>query len=240
MHSTFACPGRRPALLALLVAVALPLFAAGQADAGIFWSGFGGGKLRAQRATTTGLDCAPTAIDDSQSTTCTATVTDTEAAPITPTGPVQLTPAGSSPCVLAQDRPGRASCSADVPANGPLTISASYAGDQDHAASASEPFAVEVADFALGKLRRNKQTGAAKLGADVPGPGTVTLRGKHVTTFTKTLHQSSEVVLKVAATGAAKDALAERGQVKLQLKVTYTPTGGVVDAAEKRAKLIKN
>jgi hypothetical protein len=96
------------------------------------------------RPTHVTVSCAPAMIAG-RATTCTATVTDEEATPITPTGMVAFSSSDSKgtfsppdPCELkATGEEGKASCSVQyTPAHaGSVKITAVYAGDGTHAES---------------------------------------------------------------------------------------------------------
>ena len=101
----------------------------------------------APRSTQTSVSCAPGTLAVGGSSTCTATVTDTDAGTaITPAGTVSFGSSGpgsfaGSTCTLAQASPGVASCSvtyspgaSGVPTRAD-TITATYAPDPTHTAS---------------------------------------------------------------------------------------------------------
>jgi hypothetical protein len=104
--------------------------------------------------------------------------------------------------------------------------------------------------FGLGKLKKNKKKGTAKLTVDVPGPGTVSLGGKGVKaqrprsgeriTAAKAVTEAGTVTFPIKAKGKKKSKLKSTGKVKLKVKVTYTPSGGAADTETKPVKLIDN
>src|SRR3989442_860645 len=84
-----------------------------------------------KRATSTSVACLPSTVVVGQSTSCTASVTDTSPGTATaPTGVVTFTPGG--PCTLASG-----SCSVSITATtvGTLSVSANYGGDSMHGPS---------------------------------------------------------------------------------------------------------
>jgi hypothetical protein len=103
--------------------------------------------------------------------------------------------------------------------------------------------------FRFGKLKRNKKKGTAKLAVKLPGPGTLSLRGKGVVSqprggtpakpAVRTISRAGTVKLLIKAKGKRKRKLNGAGKVKVKLRVTYTPTGGDPNTRVKKAKLIK-
>jgi hypothetical protein len=133
-------------------------------------------------------------------------------------------------------------------------------GRNDNAVTgASQPFGIEVDHgfavpktpisnaFTIGKPKRNKRRGTARLPVTVPGPGTLTLRGEGVkpqrpvqpARAARFVNAAGTVKLAIVAKGKAKRRLNRTGKVKLRLKITYTPTGGLANIKKKRVKLIK-
>lgn len=81
--------------------------------------------------------------------------------------------------------------------------------------------------FKLGKRAAlNREKGTAKLTVHVGGPGTVALAGKKVKKAVKQAAGSRALKMAVVAKGKARAALLSKGEVKVLVKVTYTPTGG--------------
>jgi NHL repeat-containing protein len=80
--------------------------------------------------------------------------------------------------------------------------------------------------FRLGKARLNRKKGTAKLPVTVPGPGTVQALGKLIRKATLTAPRAGYFVLSVKARGKAKRVLKENGKSRVELTVTFTPTGG--------------
>jgi hypothetical protein len=84
-------------------------------------------------------------------------------------------------------------------------------------------------EFKLGKVKRNKHRGTAKLPVEVPGPGTLALGGKGLKAQTASGHAKSSVAsagtvsLKIKPKGKLKRALLADGSAKASVKVTFTP-----------------
>jgi hypothetical protein len=93
----------------------------------------------------------------------------------------------------------------------------------------------------LGKLKKNKKKGTAKLTVFLPQPsaGTLTLTGKGLKTQTTAIAGQSELKLKVLPKGKVKKALKKKGKRKVQINVTYSPTGNNAATATRKAKLVK-
>jgi hypothetical protein len=93
----------------------------------------------------------------------------------------------------------------------------------------------------LGKLKKNRKKGTATLSIFLPQPsvGTLALSGKGLHTHTVQIGGQGQVKLRVIPRGKVKRALNKRGKRKVQIKVTYTPTGNSAATATRRAKLVK-
>lgn len=82
-----------------------------------------------------------------------------------------------------------------------------------------------------GKVVLNKKKGTGKLTINVPGPGTLTAVSKGKPKRIETVHLTATAAgaLKVPLnpTGAGRKALKNKGNLKAQLEVTFTPTGGL-------------
>jgi hypothetical protein len=107
--------------------------------------------------------------------------------------------------------------------------------------------------FTVGKVKRNKSNGTARVAVDVPGSGTLSLRGKGVKTqrsadavASKAVTAAGRVHLRINAKGTKSRKLGENGKVKVKVKITFAPNGassGDVPAPSatqtKRIKLIE-
>jgi subtilisin-like proprotein convertase family protein len=101
----------------------------------------------------------------------------------------------------------------------------------------------------LGKVKKNKHKGTAKISVTVPGPGTVTLGGKGVKaqrplsgeriTAARAVTEAGTVTLPVKAKGRKKKKLNKTGKTKLTVDVTYTPAGGAANTETQPVKLVK-
>jgi len=94
-------------------------------------------------------------------------------------------------------------------------------------------------DFTLGKVRKNKKRGTAKLTVEVGGPGALDLGGKSVKPASKEVATAGEVKLKIKAKGQKKAKLNQKGKTKVKPAVTYTPSGGTSNTQDITVKLIK-
>ena len=100
--------------------------------------------------------------------------------------------------------------------------------------------------FTFGAVQRNKKKGTATLTVNVPNPGELTGSGKGVkvasaagAVISKTVTAPGNVKLTVRAKGKKKRKLNETGRVKLNVTVTYTPTGGDPSTQSTKVKLKK-
>jgi hypothetical protein len=103
--------------------------------------------------------------------------------------------------------------------------------------------------FSFGKLKRNLRRGTAKQTVIVPGPGTLTLRGKGLVkqrlggagsaVASKLVSAAGKVKLLIKSKGAKKKKLNRTGKVRVRAKFTFTPTGGTANTKAKRIKLKK-
>jgi hypothetical protein len=97
----------------------------------------------------------------------------------------------------------------------------------------------------LGRIIRNKKKGTATLEATVPNPGELVVGGKGVksarggSAVTSKAVSSGSVKIKIRAKGEKKRKLIETGRVKLNVAITYTPTGGTSSTDLAKVKLRK-
>jgi len=94
-------------------------------------------------------------------------------------------------------------------------------------------------EFTLGKPKRNKKKGTAKLPVTVPGPGTLVLVGEGLKPVTEEVGAAGEVKLAVKPQGKTKGRLKDKGKAKVDPEVTFTPTGGDPNTQDKKFKLVK-
>ena len=93
--------------------------------------------------------------------------------------------------------------------------------------------------FTLGKLKRNLAKGTAKLMVKVPGPGTLTLRGKGLVRRRRTVSAAGAVKLLLKAKGSKQKKLNATGRVRVKPRITFTPTGGGARTKTKKVVLKK-
>ncbi len=96
-------------------------------------------------------------------------------------------------------------------------------------------------DFSLGKLQRNRKRGTAILTVNLPLPdsGTLTLFGKGLKSKSKPVADTGIVKLAVVGRGKVKKALRRRGKRKVQINVTYSPTGNTAVTRSRKVKLVR-
>jgi len=103
----------------------------------------------------------------------------------------------------------------------------------------ASPEAVAV-NFSLGKLKKDKKKGTARLTLEVPAPGELTLAPtKTVKGAGLRAQVAGELQLAIVPRGRAKEKLAEKGKATVKVEVTYTPDGGQPDTQTAALKLIK-
>jgi hypothetical protein len=98
--------------------------------------------------------------------------------------------------------------------------------------------------FSLGKVRKNKRKGTAKLTVRVPGPGDLKLaKNKKVKGKEKSAESKGTVKLPIEPRRKVRKRLRRKGTAKVRARVTYTPDGGdpniVAGTDTKTVKLIK-
>jgi hypothetical protein len=89
----------------------------------------------------------------------------------------------------------------------------------------------------LGKLRRDKRKGTAKLTAKVAGAGEVKLKGKGLRKTTRSPDAGGKLKLKVKPKGKLARKLRRTGRGKVKAKVKFVPEGGEPATASKKLKL---
>jgi hypothetical protein len=102
-------------------------------------------------------------------------------------------------------------------------------------------------NFTLGKIKRNTKKGTATLTVEAPNPGELTGSGEGVTAagaagavISKTVGAPGEVKLLIKAKGKKRRKLNETGKVKLNISISYTPTGGDPNTQSRKLKLKKH
>jgi hypothetical protein len=102
--------------------------------------------------------------------------------------------------------------------------------------------------FSFGETTRNKKKGTATMSLDVPGPGEAAVAGSGVmevltaggATSAKSIPAAGKVKLLIKARGKKRKKLNQTGKVKVEPRVTYTPTGGDPSTQSVKVKLKKN
>jgi DNA-binding beta-propeller fold protein YncE len=99
-------------------------------------------------------------------------------------------------------------------------------------------------EFSFGKVKKNKRKGTASLTVVVPGPGQLALTGKGLKrsgagAARERASAAGSVKLRIKAKGKKGRKLTRTGRVKVQPKVTYTPTNGDPNTKSRRLKLVK-
>jgi DNA-binding beta-propeller fold protein YncE len=89
------------------------------------------------------------------------------------------------------------------------------------ASQASDPFA----RFMIGKARRNRRRGTAKLPITVPDPGTLSITGRGVKAGGTRSVPAGTVKVLVKAKGRKRNKLEAKGRAKLMLSIAYAPAG---------------
>ena len=98
--------------------------------------------------------------------------------------------------------------------------------------------------FSLGDATRNNRKGTATITVLVPNPGELRLSGKGVKAVgaakvAQTVAAAGEAKLVIRSRGKKKRTLLDTGKVKLNVGVTYTPTGGDPSTQSETLKLKK-
>jgi hypothetical protein len=91
----------------------------------------------------------------------------------------------------------------------------------------------------VGKVKLNKKKGTARLTADVPNPGSLTLSGKGLKRASAAVNAPGTAKLLIRAKGKKKKKLNRTGTVKVKPIITYTPTGGDPSTQSRKLKLKK-
>ena len=184
-------------------------------------------------STSTAVSCSPNPVVAGQTTTCTATVTDTEAGVTsTPTGTVNFSvdhagSFGGNPCTLSQSSPGVATCSVTFTPSEtgfPAPVTATYSGDPTHNGSiGSDPVSLSViarstsmsVNCSPGTVAVGQATTCTATVTDTSGSGTITPTGSvhfNVRTGSGSFGGSP---CKLSGTGAS---------ASCSMPVTYTPS----------------
>jgi hypothetical protein len=94
--------------------------------------------------------------------------------------------------------------------------------------------------FQLGSVKLDRRRGAATVTATVPGPGALELAAsKRVRGARTTVNAGGSSSLAIVPTKAAKSRLRRSGKAKVEVTVTYTPTGGTPNALHTTVGLVR-
>lgn len=211
-------------------------------------------------ASATSVACSPAAVMLPASTSCTVTVSDPAAGPSAPTGTVAFTSAdgGSfgSPasCSLVTPAGAHSACQVTFTPSvaGAETIAAAYLGDTRYAASGATaglsvfalplhvlapPFGKPSNSFTLSRPSLSKRNGSATMTATVPGPGKLLLTGRGIKKLARFVTQPGKVKLTIKGQPRIQRRLGRTGKATINVKVTYTPTGGDPNTESKKLTL---
>jgi hypothetical protein len=97
--------------------------------------------------------------------------------------------------------------------------------------------------FTFGKIARNKKKGTATITTNVPNPGDLTASGNGVkasgAAVTSKAVGAGKAKLTIRAKGKKKRKLNDTGKVKLNTRISYTPTGGTASTQSRKVKMKK-
>jgi hypothetical protein len=131
--------------------------------------------------------------------------------------------------------------STDQPNGAPVTFAAFSPSGRLNVSAVVQP----TNTFTLGATTRKKKKGTATISLDLPNPGELTGSGKGVKTSSAGRAVISKSVgagqarLLIKAKGKKKRKLNETGRVKLNVAITYMPTGGDPSTQSVKVKLKK-
>lgn len=92
--------------------------------------------------------------------------------------------------------------------------------------------------FRFVAVKRNRKRGTAALEVEVPGGGSLQLRGKGIKRQRKQVN-AGRTALRIRPTGKARRALTKRGRTRVKAIVSYTPNGGETASKSRRLRLVK-
>ena len=94
-------------------------------------------------------------------------------------------------------------------------------------------------EFKLSKPDRDRKRGTAIVVAEVPGPGTLVLRGKGIRVARSAPTSASSIELEIEAKGRAARRLRRTGRLQVDAEVRYAPTGGEARTKQLSVKLVR-
>ena len=91
----------------------------------------------------------------------------------------------------------------------------------------------------MGKLRRNRRKGNAKLGVEVPGPGSLGMSGKGLMQLTRSTAKLETLILPIDPDAKTRKRLKNTGKSNLKLTLTYMPSGGTAHTENLTVRLLE-
>jgi hypothetical protein len=207
-------------------------------------------------ATKTTVACTPSSLQVGRQTTCAATVTDTSANAVSPSGVVSVSASDGgavspSSCTLKPSGGAAATCSVTYTpkaAGSPTvtaTLQASYVDSSSSGTTVLSVSALPLAQvpsnvFTFGKVVLNKRRGTATIEIFLPDAGKLVLSGAGVKSVSKSVHGKTKVTLTLRLSAKAGKQLKRSHRRKTKITVKFTPTGGVTGTAHKTVTLVLN
>jgi DNA-binding beta-propeller fold protein YncE len=93
--------------------------------------------------------------------------------------------------------------------------------------------------FGFVALERDPERGTASLAVEVPGPGSLVVRGRRINRVGMEPETAGTVTLPIRSTGKARRKLNREGEARVQVLATYTPTNGGANTRPKSIELRK-
>jgi hypothetical protein len=207
-------------------------------------------------STSTAVSCTPSSLQVGAQTTCVATVTDTGANAVSPSGVVSVSASDGgavspSSCTLTPSGGAAATCSVTYTpkaAGSPTVTATLQASDVDSSSSGTTVLTVSALPvvqppsnvFTFGKVVLNKRRGTATIEIFLPDAGKLVLSGAGVKSVSKSVHGKTKVTLTLRLSGKAAKQLKRSHRRKIEITVKFTPTGGVTRTAHKTVTLVLN
>jgi hypothetical protein len=218
-------------------------------------------------STSTAVSCTPSSLQAGTQTTCVATVTDTGANAVSPSGVVSVSASDGgavspSSCTLKPSEGAAATCSVSYTpkaAGSPTVTATLQASDADSSSSGttvlsvSAPPAAQILPppvitsgqapsnvFTFGKVVLNKRRGTATIEIFLPDAGKLVLSGAGVKSVSKSVKGKTKVTLTLRLSAKAATQLKSSHRRKTKITVKFTPTGGVTRTAHKTVTLVLN
>jgi hypothetical protein len=103
----------------------------------------------------------------------------------------------------------------------------------------TQPISGRSTSFRLGKVKRNRRKGTAKLEVVVPAGGRIVLKGKKVKRAQVDVPRAGTFRVPVVPKRGPARKLKRRGSARVSIEVAYTPAGGAPSTLSKELKLIR-